>query len=78
MPPRPLARAGQTSQQLLAWCHELVPGVQVEVEAWIGHDPREFLHCWVVSFPEGDRAPFTLQSMTAEVSRQALADALGC
>ena len=71
---RPVAR--DTKDRLASWCDDLVPGVRVDIDEWVGADPRQPLHVVVVSFPQLDWPPVVLQLKVDEVQRIDLVQAL--
>ena len=44
LPPRRGPVKGPMGQKLLSWYNTILPGVAVEIEEWIGADPRHPLH----------------------------------
>ncbi len=67
LPPRRGPVKGPMGQKLLSWCNTILPGVAVEIEEWIGADPRHPLHIVVVSFPESDRPSIRLTSKAEDL-----------
>ncbi len=61
--------------RLLAWCDELASGVEVDIEEWVGADPRHPLHALVVSFRGNGRSPVVLHMKVDEVRRSDLVQA---
>jgi len=76
MPPRRRALTDEFQNRLLAWCDELVPGVTVDIEEWVGADPRQPLHAVVLSFPQDVRSSIVLRLKVDELARSMLAEAL--
>ena len=76
MPSRKRPMATQTRRRVMGWCAELIPDVTVEIEEWVGADPRHPLHTVIVTFSEIDRLPLALQVKVDEMRRSDLAQAL--
>ena len=72
MPPWRRPVTGEIRQRLMAWCAELEPGVLVDIDEWVGADPRHPLHVVVFSFPRIDRRPVLLSLKVADVERSDL------
>ena len=66
----------ETKQRLMSWCDELFPAVTVDINAWVGADPRNPLHVVVISFPQNDRPPIFVRRKVDEVSRADLVQTL--
>ena len=74
--PRRRSLTELVEHRLMAWCDELIPGEPVDIDEWVGADPRHPPHVVVVSFPQLNRAPIMLPLKVDEVVRADLVQAL--
>ena len=75
-PPRSCPLPPALHRRLRRWCEEALPGVQVELAAWVGADLRQPPHALVVSFVRR-RPPVVLYRKPEDVTRLELLRALG-
>ena len=76
LPPQRRPVAGDNRHRLLGWCSELLPGVVVEIEEWVGADCRQPLHTVLFSFPETSRPPLEVHAEAEKLTRSELVAAL--
>ena len=66
----------ETRIRLMSWCDKLFPAMTVDINEWVGADPRHPLHTVVLSFPESDHPPIFVEAKVDEVSLADLVQAL--
>ena len=77
MPPWKRPLSATSKHRLMTWCDELIPGVTVEIDHWVGADSRQPLHAVGVSFPKDVKPPIVVYRKVENMRKCDLFEAFG-